>query len=81
MDAQPREAEGTALGQSGGDAEATDGRGRWRFTSACSGGFYRAGLDGALLKPLAVQSHHVSIEPYVADIELLPNEWAVGATP
>ena len=37
MDAQPREAEGTALGRSGGDAEVTAGRGRWRFTSACSG--------------------------------------------
>ena len=44
MDAQPREAEGTAFGQSGGDAEATAGRGRWRFTSACSG---ELGVTGA----------------------------------
>ena len=42
MDAQPREAEGTAFGRSGGDAKATDGRERWRFTSACSGELARA---------------------------------------
>ena len=46
MDAQPHEAGGAALGQSGRYAEATADRERWRFMSACSGELYRAvGLD------------------------------------
>ena len=56
MDAQPREAEGTASNRSGGDAEATDGRERWRFTSACSGELYSPGTYSSDLDSNQVQS-------------------------
>ena len=72
LDAQPREAEGTALGRSGGDTEATDGRGRWRFTSACSGGFYRtvavtSGWRSQCLSFCSPRTNDTDMEPKALD--------------
>ena len=55
MDAQPREAEGTAFGRSDGDAEATADRERWRFTSACSGELGGAGYTPSLFSFLSIR--------------------------
>ena len=62
MDAQPREAGGTAAGRSGGDAEATDDRERWRFTSACSGELYRTPYG-------ALREYGVKFFLYVGPVE------------
>ena len=66
LDAQPREAEGTALERSGGDTEATDSRERWRFTSACSGELYRPVFQ-ASASGLDSSGSEESVEPSVDD--------------
>ena len=49
--AQPHGAEGTMVGISNVSASASQGQERWRFVSACSGGFYGARPTSAAARP------------------------------